>query len=295
MISRQEVKRMLREGLTGQEAGRLVLLDSVEVDHGRPGILTPKELERIKRSLLPEEASVYNSLVYAYQLTGYSLLEAGGHYLEAMLNLERVSSPLTLYLLEGILQEARKWYPLIWTEKQLQELGPPPEGRPVAIIQKPDPDLLDDRGYYDLPEPLNEELIRSLTLVKLIEEELKEADPNYLESLLIFSQRARDHMKALKAYHQALEELSSLLDVPLTEDFGPWWQSLERTADQYNRAFTFHGTGLLKITVEGDKGQRLSQIRLSMLKPDLDSLAYMRDRIAMALGEAWWEEAGHGR
>ena len=293
MISKKEIKRLLDQGLSGQEAGRLVLLDSVEVDHGRPGFLTSKDLERIKRSLLPEEASVYNAIVYAYQLTGYSLLEAKSHYLEAMLNLERVTSPLTLYLLEGLLQEARKWYPLIWTEKQLQE-NTPPEGRPVAIIQDPDPELMDDRGYYSLPEPLSEELIRNFTLVRLIEEELKEADPNYLESLLIFSQRAREHIRALKAYQQALEELSSLLDVSLTEDFASWWHGLEMTAEQYNRAFTLHGTGLLKLTVESDKGERLSQIRLKMLKTDPDLLDYMRDRIAMAMGENWWEEAGHG-
>ena len=261
MISRQEVKRMLREGLTGQEAGRLVLLDSVEVDHGRPGILTSKELERIKRSLLPEEASVYNAIVYAYQITGYSLLEARGHYLEAMLNLERVSGPLTLYSLEGLLQEVRKWYPLIWTEKQLQE-NTPPEGRPVAIIQDPDPGLMDDRGYYSLPEPLSEGMIKNLTLVKLLEEDLKQDDLDYLEALFTFSKTARDHIRALKAYHQALEELSSLLDVSLTEDFGLWWQSLESKADEYNRAFSLHGTGIIKVTVESDKGEKLSQIRL---------------------------------
>lgn len=295
MISRQEIKRLLEKGLSGQEAGRLVLLDSVEVDHGRPGILTAKELERIKRSLLPEEASVYNALVYAYQLTGYSLLEAHGQYLEARLNLERVANPLTLYLLEAMLQEARKSYPLIWTGKQLQEQGPPPDGRPVAIIQQPAPDLLDDQGYYALPEPLSDEMIKSLTLVKMIEEELaREGDIGYLEALLIFSQRARGHIKAFKAYHQALEELSMLLDVPLTEDFGPWWHDLEKAAEEYNRAFTFRGTGLLKITVEGDKGEKLSQIRLSMLKADPETLAYTRDRMAMALGEDWWKEAGHG-
>lgn len=295
MISRQEIKKLLEQGLSGQEAGRLVLLDSVEVDHGRPGILTAKQLERIKRSLLPEEASVYNQWVYAYQLTGYSLLEAHGQYLEARLNLERVANALTLYLLEAMLQEARKWYPLIWTEKQLQEQGPPPDGRPVAIIQQPAPDLLDDQGYYDMPEPLTDEMIKSLTLVKMVEEEMaREGDIGYLEALLIFSQRARGHIKAFRAYHQALEELSSLLDVPLTEDFGPWWRDLEAAAEQYNKAFTFRGTGLLKITVEGDKGEKLSQIRLSMLKPDPDTLAYMRDRMAMALGEDWWKEAGHG-
>jgi len=45
MISKQEIKQLLKDGLTGQEAGRLVLLDSIEVDHGRPGLLTAKELE----------------------------------------------------------------------------------------------------------------------------------------------------------------------------------------------------------------------------------------------------------
>lgn len=295
MISRQEVKRMIAQGLTGQEAGRLVLLDSVEVDHGRPGILTAKELEKIKRSLLPEEASVYNALVYAYQLSGYSILEAKVHYLEAMLNLERVSSPLTLYTLEAMLQEARKWYPLIWTEKQLQEQGHP-DGRPVAIIQQPAPDLLDDQGYYDMPEPLTDEMIKSLTLVKMVEEEMaREGDIGYLEALMIYSRRAREHIKALRAYHQALEELASLLDVPLTEDFGPWWHDMEGAAEAYNRAFTLHGTGWLKLTVSSDKGEKISQIRLSMLRADPDTLAYMRDRIAMAMGEAWWKEAGHGR
>jgi hypothetical protein len=42
MISKQEIRRLLEAGLSGHEAGRLVLLDSVEVDHGRPGILTAK-------------------------------------------------------------------------------------------------------------------------------------------------------------------------------------------------------------------------------------------------------------
>lgn len=291
MISKQEIQELLDRGPSGQEAARLVLLDSVEVDHGRPGLLTSKDLEKLKRSLLPEEASVYNLWVYAYQITGYSLLEARGHYLEARLNLERVTGPLTLYALEAFLQTARKAYPLIWTEKQLQE-NAPPEGRGVAIIQNPDPELLDDRGYYTKPELLTEEAIRFFTAVRLLEEEHKAQGIEYLEALMGFAREARAYLRALKAYHQALEELSSLLDVNLTEDFVTWWGDLELVARQYNRAFTFHGA---KIDIaDSETGEKISQIRLKALKPDPDTLDYMRDRIAMAMGPNWQQEASHG-
>lgn len=251
MISRQEVKRMLREGLTGQEAGRLVLLDSVEVDHGRPGILTAKELERIKRSLLPEEASVYNALVYAYQLTGYSLLEAKAHYLEARLALEKMISLSSYQDFRLLLQAGRK------------------------ALTAPD----------DLFGPWTEEQVQAIeqALSSKIAEEAASLAP----------EQARSHLKALMAYQQALEELSSLLDVTLTEDFGPWWQELERLIGHYNRQ-----RKMIRARDPEEKIKEpinLSEIRPSMLKADPDLLDYMRDRIAMALGENWWEEAGHGR
>ena len=246
MINRQEVKRMLREGLTGQEAGRLVLLDSVEVDHGRPGLLTSKELERIKRSLLPEEASVYNAIVYAYQLTGYSLLEAKAHYLEARLNLERMISLSSLQEFRVMIQTSKGLEAPDgpWTKKQIEDIG------------------------------------ISLSL-KIVE-----------EAIPLAPDQAKSHLKALRAYQQALEELSLLLDVPLTEDFGPWWEELERLIVRYNRS-----RKLIKAKDPEEKLKEvhsLSEIRLSMLKADPDLLDYMRDRIAMALGENWWEEAGHG-
>ena len=112
------------------------------------------------------------------------------------------------------------------------------------------------------------------------------------EAIPLAPDQAKSHLKALRAYQQALEELSLLLDVPLTEDFGPWWEELERLIVRYNRS-----RKLIKAKDPEEKLKEvhsLSEIRLSMLKADPDLLDYMRDRIAMALGENWWEEAGHG-
>jgi len=247
MISKQEIKQLLKDGLTGQEAGRLVLLDSIEVDHGRPGLLTAKELERIKSSLLPEEASVYNALVYAYQLTGYSLLEAKAHYLEAKLALEKMRA-LSMY------QEFR----VIMQAAQGLEA---PDGPWTA----------------DQIESMKWHISR-----KIVE-----------EAIPVAPDQGRRHLKALMAYQQALEELSSLLDVPLTEDFGPWWEELEILIETYNRSRRLIKAKDPKKEIK--EAHSLPEIRLSMLKADPDLLAYMRDRMAMAMGEAWWEEAGHGR
>lgn len=297
MISKKELKQLLKDGLSGQEAGRLVLLDSVEVDHGRPGFLTPEDLEKIKRSLFPEEASVYNDIVYAYQIYSYSILEGRNHFLEAWLVMERAFSPLSWLRMEALLQAARELHPIIWTARQAQEQTPP-EGRKIAIIQDPDPDDLDDRGYYVWPEYLSEEGIRNYTWVRLMLDDLESKGIDFAELLLSYSEQARHNIKALLAYQQALEELGRLLDVPLTEDFGPWLEDLEDQVDAYNSLLTETKDDPFKLTIKTDKGQKLTTIRLSMLKADTEILAYMRERIAMAMGPDWWlllEEAGHGR
>lgn len=222
MISKRELKALLRDGLTGKEAARIVIMDSVEVDHGRPGILTQEELEQIKRSLDPKEAAVYNSWIYVYQLLGYSLLEAKVHYLLAVLRLEQSSHLRYAMQIQGLLKTAGL--------DQASE---------ILITQR--------------------------------EVDAQEKLPRWREE-------AKEHIKALKAYQQAIKELEALADVSLTEDFEPWWRVLEEYADWLNT------------TKALDQG-----IRLASLKPDPEKLAYMRDRIAMALGEDWYQrEASHG-
>jgi len=124
MTTRKEIKRLLKKGLTGKEAARLILQDSWLVDRNRPGFLSQGDIQAIKDSLNePEQIRDYNKWIETYRLIDYSLKEAE---LLAMTITRRLFEQLPLigrYVFEYRLNIARQWFiPKVVTEKQYQNI-----------------------------------------------------------------------------------------------------------------------------------------------------------------------------
>ena len=72
-----EIATLLKKKtLTGWEAGRLVLADSHEVDHGRRGFLKPRDLSAIRAGLTGDDITEYNALIDTYKLAARTIEEA---------------------------------------------------------------------------------------------------------------------------------------------------------------------------------------------------------------------------
>lgn len=123
MTTKADVKRLLGKGLTGKEAGRLILLDNLQVDRGKEGILSERDIAALKNGLrTQQDIRDYNSYVDLYRLVDYSLKDANIYRLEAesYLMLSRI-------LLEEHIDKASSnrimmSTPAIVTQKQYEEL-----------------------------------------------------------------------------------------------------------------------------------------------------------------------------
>jgi hypothetical protein len=82
MPTKTDIRRLLKKGLTGKEAARLILQDSWEVDNEREGFLSESDIQAIKGSLrTPEDIQDYNKWVEVYRLIDYSVIDAERAYL----------------------------------------------------------------------------------------------------------------------------------------------------------------------------------------------------------------------
>jgi len=122
-----DVKKLLEKGkLTGWELGRLILMDNVEHDHGRPVILAKEDVRAIKRRLEqldPKEARDFNRLQNLYQVICYTIQEGVIEGLEAAESLNTATDLLKKFHLEDTIRKILMFkLPAIVTKKQYEEL-----------------------------------------------------------------------------------------------------------------------------------------------------------------------------
>lgn len=125
MVSRAkaDIKKLMSQGLTGREAARLILEDSWEVDHGRPGFLSEGDISRIQAGLKTQsDLQDYNRLIHAYRLVDYTLKDAHIHALEASKILLLACKELEVYWLEDHVRGLQLLLPAIVTQKQYDDL-----------------------------------------------------------------------------------------------------------------------------------------------------------------------------
>ena len=125
MTTKTDIRKLIRGGLTGEEAGKLVLQDNWQVDRGKEGFLTERDMADIKSSLkTPHDIKVYNSYIRLYELVDYTLKDAKIYALEAQFYLMWLDKKLERLLNKSALN----WtllteIPAIVTQKQYEELS----------------------------------------------------------------------------------------------------------------------------------------------------------------------------
>lgn len=125
MVNKSELRKLLRGGLSGEEAGKLVLQDNWLVDRGKDGFLDKRDMAALKSSLkTSRDIEVYNSYIKLYQLVDYTLKDARIYALEARLYLLWLDKRLG----DLLQKSSHNWtllfdIPAVVTQKQYDELS----------------------------------------------------------------------------------------------------------------------------------------------------------------------------
>lgn len=99
-----------RKGLSGLQASRLLLADNVEVDHGRPGILSQEQYERLIEGeglASPRDKAILNTWKYVYRMVDITIREATVKGQEAMLTMYRECYLFSAFNFEALLYEGK--------------------------------------------------------------------------------------------------------------------------------------------------------------------------------------------
>lgn len=123
MPTKTDVRRLLKKGLTGKEAARLILQDSWEVDNEREGFLSEADIQAIKGSLrTAEDIQDYNKWVEVYRLIDYSLIDAERAYLYISVMIHQtVPAVMSFHTAEQV-RQLRHSLPQIVTAKQYEDI-----------------------------------------------------------------------------------------------------------------------------------------------------------------------------
>ncbi len=154
MATKQGLERLLKKGtLTGREAARLILQDSVEVDHGREGFLSAKEIRQITNSLSPAEGREYNRWIDVYRTLAYFIKDGEIIAWSVAYKLEQANLFIHQYVLDRRAKVIKQYMPRIVTEKQYQDLK---ERQQKSILESYRclDQVFSDRAYDMAPEEI---------------------------------------------------------------------------------------------------------------------------------------------
>ncbi len=156
-----------------------------------------------------------------------------------------------------------------------------PIGEGVAILQEPRPEQLDERGYYKEDRL---QTARDIVGLEQAKERWKRRGLSLEEFLQTTHKAIRSRVRNYLGLQSVVEAVSDALGVDFAEDLREWYQTLEATVEYYNLL-------IRKDAPYGPDLPKLPKIRIDNLKPTVSSLKYFRERIALGLGENWWQQA----
>lgn len=155
------------------------------------------------------------------------------------------------------------------------ETGARPEGmmqsRYVAIIQNPLPEDLDKRGYWIERDYLGSSLKRN-----------NQRDTELLTGLMDAS---KERIKGFLAVQSVLEAICKVIEVDFLEDLEQWREELQSIVEVINRLIDSLDGSWERLGLP-----ELKPIKLGKMRASQKTLKYFRERMALALGENWWEE-----
>ena len=188
-----------------------------------------------------------------------------------------------LYELEEMEGFIKSWideYSPNWDE----ETSARPAGRMqsmyVAIIQNPpaykpdrEDNWVDERGYWREPDYLG---LTGLDSVKDTERDAK--------TLTIFINAIREKIKGYLAMRSVLEAISKVIELDFLEDLSQWNEEIRSVVDAVNAEISRLDGQWERLGLP-----ELKPIKIGQMKATPATIRYFRERMAMALGENWWE------
>ncbi len=180
------------------------------------------------------------------------------------------------YNVEGIGENIRRsldeYIPALYDEDSTRQAGRM-QSSYIAIIQNPGDNWIDERGYWKELDYLG---LVGIDAVKNTERDTK--------SLKIFMNSSRERIKGFLAIKSVLEAISKVIDVDFLEDLQQWEEELQAIVEVVNA----------EINRLDGKWERLGlpelkPIKIGRMKATPATIKYFRERMALALGDNWWE------
>ena len=173
--------------------------------------------------------------------------------------------------LEGFIKSWIEEYTPNWDEETSARPLGRMQSQHVAIIQNPQPSNLDERGYWIEPDYLGLD----------VEMDTKRDS----ESLTIFMNTIRERIKGFLAVKSVLEAISKVIELDFLEDLKQWEEELHVIVKVINAEI-----GRLDGKWERLGLPELKPIKMGRMKATASTIRYFRERMALALGDNWWEE-----
>lgn len=176
------------------------------------------------------------------------------------------------------LEELRDWMQS-WVDIYMPNYDEETSARPedmmqsqyVAIIQNPLPKDLDKRGYW---------IERDYLGYNLKPDAKKDS-----ETITTFLHASKERIKGFLAVQSVLEAISKVIELDFLEDLEQWRQELQAVVEVLNRQIDRLDGGWGRLGLP-----ELKPIRIGRMKASASTIRYFRERMALALGENWWEE-----
>ena len=173
--------------------------------------------------------------------------------------------------LEGFIKSWIEEYTPNWDE----ETSARPLGRMqsqyVAIIQNPLPEDLDKRGYWIERDYLGSNL--------------KPDAEKDSETITTFLHASKERIKGFLAVQSVLEAISRVIELDFLEDLEQWRQELQAIVEVLNKQIDRLDGSWDRLGLP-----ELKPIKIGRMKASASTIKYFRERMALALGENWWEE-----
>lgn len=158
-----------------------------------------------------------------------------------------------------------------------------PFAHKVAIILEPAKHNLDEQGYYKAKTPW--ETMEQYLTITGTERQLQEEGSNLAQHLQDFITAARAGIRDFLASQAVTEAVSKAVDIPFTEDTEQDFEHIQNAVRRYN-LLAKPEPSLSHLPA----GLALPEIRIARMRPRQETVQHLRERIAMALGQSWWEE-----
>lgn len=166
MANKKTFKALIKKGLTGMEAARLILQDNWLVDNQRDGFLSDSDIQAIRQAIITEEIGIYNSWIDTYRAVWFTLFDLKRLSLTVINRMLTVIPVIYEYYQEALLSEFKKTAPKVVTQAQYERIkaeleeraAPARKAQKAALLKRIHTlgEVLSDRGYHLASELIDE-------------------------------------------------------------------------------------------------------------------------------------------